>query len=148
MTDNFQDNISDPLDMGGFNYPQRDDGLTKWTLDPSDVISVLELQMLGLKMEGNQIVKYRKEPMMSREGIARIIFLLQSHINKNNVLGRLKKEETYKIVRKCCNTINELMFINRKQWGLSREDWKLLNVVIPHQIFIFLTRPIDGAEQK
>ena len=136
------------IDMGGYSYPTPEEGLTRWTLDPGDVIQMLELQMLGLKVSGNEIVKFRENQMMNKDGISRIIMILDSHINKNNVLGHIMREEAYKLVKKVAIECNKLMFINRKRWGLSREDWQLLNLIIPNQVFMFLTRPIDGRERR
>ncbi len=137
----------DEFDLSTYAHQQQVDSLTKWTLNPHDVLENLEMQMRGLKVQNKQLVSYRA-PMMNDEGIGRVIMVLDGLINKNNVLGNIQKEEAYKIVRKVSTECNAMFFVNRKTWALSRTDWKVLNMLIQNQVFLFLTRPVGGSERR
>ena len=142
-----QQYFDDELDLSNYVHSQQGESLTKWTLDPNDVLDVLEMQMRGLKLQGKELIRYR-DPMMSDEGIGRVIMVLDGLINKNNVLGNIMREDAYLIVRKAGRETNAMFFVNRKKWNLSRTDWKLLNVLIQTQVFMFLTRPVGGSERS
>lgn len=149
-----------PQDSGGFESPgqnydfnviaqqnQAQEQTIRWSIEPREVLGEIELQLRGIEYkEGQGMVQFRKA-LLNKQGIGSLMILLRSHLNHNNALADLTRQEVMKISMDVAHEVNNQLFLNRKHWELRPEDWSLLNIIVEDQVFAFFTRAIDGKER-
>lgn len=138
----------DGIDFGLIAQQQQAHEQTiRWQIEPAQVLKEIEEQLRGLEyVEGKGVIQFRK-PLLNKTGIGGLMILLRSHLNHNNALSVLKREEVLNIAKGCATVVNDQLYINRHHWDVRPEDWMLINNIVEDQIFAFFTRAIEGGER-
>lgn len=129
-------------------YGDQEQDNLKWQLDPREVLDDLERQLRGIEyIDGKGLVRFRR-PLVNKMGIGMIKVCLRAHLSPSNVLSVIKRENAYDLTKDCLLELNNLIFQDGDiRWGLRDEDWPFVIMIIGTQVFLFLTRAIDGGER-
>ena len=94
-------------------------------------------------------VKRKKNttPICNKEGIERIVSLVEKVINNHSVQGNKNREEYSKLMLDFSQDLDEQLFANRLNWAMSVGDTSIMVDWLAGLIDLFLSRTIDNKER-
>jgi hypothetical protein len=128
--------------------PQED--FFKFRIDGTDIIEELRHQLNG------EVYNFQKEcyekkfqSWINENGINRILQIVYScGVNKNVILGNLKKEEIQYKCGMLKKKLAQLIVHRYKDYGIEREMRSILITIVINQVHSALSRSESGRESK
>jgi len=140
---------SNNFDSYGDNEVESDN--SRWELDPDDVFNRIEhlLRSERISRDGSKWIKVQKvPPLLNERGIFIVMRECNTVINKNSVLGNITRDDLKLLMkRKIKNLIYVLAFYH-KEFAIDKYNLDSILNLIEEQVYMFLTRPVDGIERR
>jgi hypothetical protein len=135
----------------GVQQQQKAD-LTRWQLDPRDILEEIEHKLkgeivMGVDAEGNDIYGKKGEPLMNDEGINAIITLISARISKVIILSNLTEEDISKIMIAFSNELISLFFMKYKEFQIDEAYMSSITNYIEDIVYATLNRALKGGER-
>lgn len=127
---------------------------SRWELETEDQLVNFEQTLRGKKKASDgkkwiPIVKGDKfRPLMNDYGITSLLGLLRMLFQKHNALGHIDKHYLNIAIIDIMDVVIDNLAMNRVTWEVEKTNLDLIRSLFEHQVYIFLTRSVDGAEKK
>lgn len=131
----------------------KDETLTKYQLNPAEIIEKLEHDMKGEIMivdYEKQVVKWesRGKKLMNDDGVKMVITIVGSHIDRNTLLSTLEKNEIVFAMRSLHKHLVLHFGSKYKDYEIDKNDLTPIIDIITNKIWFALKRAEDGAEKN
>jgi len=125
--------------MPSINPMQQFPELTKWTLDPYQILMELQHDLRGEIWDIQQSKWVQAgEKLLNDKGINTIIALCKTIINKNAFLSNLNEEEINFIVLDLANDLTISLFVNSDEWELESEKGYQNLIIDKVRVYMYL----------
>ena len=127
---------------------------SRWELETEEQLVHFEQTLRGRKKshDGKKwipIVKGDKfRPLMNDIGITSLLGLLRMLFQKHNALGHIDKHYLNVAIIDIMDVVIDNLAMNRTSWEVAKTNLDLIRSLFEHQVYIFLTRSVDGAEKR
>ena len=101
--------------------------------NPVHVLEEVELKLGGFRQEYDGTFKKVSEPLMNKNGINRMLFLLSSIVNQNTILSHLEQEEIGRLIIQVSNDVIDDLVLNWKEYDIK--DKILLDHIVDAVLF-------------
>ena len=137
-----------PYAAGMFEQHQQQQAILVAQTDPKRIIKDIIFRLQGIEeMDDGQRVQIA-EPMLNKEGIENIRFLLHSHINDNVRLSRLEASDIANRMKILGDDLVISLALNYHKWGIKKETHRDdINNAVLCNIFDVLKRA-EGQNEK
>lgn len=135
-------------------YPALEGDNSRWELETEEQLVNFEQTLRGKKkaLDGKSWVPIVKgdlfRPMINDVGIASLLGMLRMLFQKHNALGHIDNERLNTIMRDVMSEVVNVLALNRGRWVIDKKELGVLRTMLEHQIYIFLTRSVDGHEKN
>jgi hypothetical protein len=128
----------------------------KYRLDNSDMLRDIELYLRSAKVVGKELADgtYAEEmkqigrPMANEDGIQGIMGYLRIMISPHNVQGNLTWDRYDFLIYEIHVDLATTLMGNRRNWGISIEDYDIILNNIMHTLQLFLSRTVENKERE
>jgi hypothetical protein len=134
-------------ELGGMSFRQPE-GLTKWQLEPSDIIEEIRQLLLGAEWTKKGWVINKESRLMNEKGINRFITILRAHLSKIISLSDLNDLEINRVARDCRIAVIREIFYHEKEFGIDKAMRDTLVEMMDHKVYCFLKQAKDGGMRK
>jgi hypothetical protein len=133
------------------SYLQQNPELTKWTLDPNEILCDLQHDLRGEMFDKSQRRWIQVgDKLLNDKGINTIISHCKTIINKNAFLSNLDDAYIHEIVLDLTNNLTVLMSVNYDDWGIDPSKAYMSQIIEKTRVYIFLglRRALNESEKK
>jgi hypothetical protein len=128
----------------------------KYRLDNNDVLRDIELYLRSAKIEGTEDKdgKYTERmlsvgrPLANEEGIQGIMGYLKIMLSPHNVQGNMTWDRYDHLIFEIHTDLATVIMAERKNWGISIEDYDFIVNSIMHTLQLFISRTVDNKERE
>lgn len=126
----------------------QNDGLTKWQLEPSDVIEELEHYMRGdvWTEKGWKVIKDRR--FMNDMGINRFLTIIRGHLSKIISMSELNDKEINRICYECRQAVIDEIYCHEKKFEIEKSTKDTLVMNIDHIVYCFIKQAKNGGLRR
>lgn len=96
--------------------------------NPSHVLEDIKLKLQGYRERYDGSYEQISEPLMNKEGIGRMLFILSSVVSQNTILSHLETHEIGRLIIQISDDIIDDLVINWRQYGIR--DKMLLDHIV------------------
>jgi len=127
---------------------------SRWELETEEQLVHFEQTLRGRKKssDGSKWIPIIKgdsfRPLMNDRGITSMLGLLRMLFQKHNALGHIDKHYLNIAIIDIMDVVIDNLAMNRKSWAVDRTNLDLIRSLFEHQVYIFLTRSVEGAEKR
>lgn len=128
----------------------------KYRLDTGDMLRDIELYLRSAKLVDKEsddgkftteIVQIGR-PIANEEGVQGIMGYLRMMIGPHNVQGNMTWDRYDMLIFEINIDLAESLMANRRNWGISIEDYNIILNSIMHTLQLFLSRTVDNKERE
>lgn len=151
--DDYSEKVSAPLSNNSYDYGDNevDSDNSRWELDPDDVFNRIEhlLRSERISRDGSKWMKVPNvPPLLSERGIFIVMRECNTIINKNSVLGNITRDDLKLLMRRKIRNIKNVLGFYYKEFCIDKYNLDSILNLIEEQVYMFLTRPVDGIERR
>ena len=134
--------------------PAMEGDNSRWELETEEQLVHFEQTLRGKKKspDGKKWIPIVKgdsfRPLMNDVGITSMLGLLRMLFQKHNALGHIDKPYLNIAIIDIMDVVIDNLAMNRVAWGVEKTNLDLIRSLFEHQVYIFLTRSVEGAEKK
>lgn len=135
-------------DINSFMAQQQSAELSKWELNPEDLIEKIKHTLAG-EVFDPETKKWEEKGkrLMNDEGIRTIVTFLSAIIDKNTILSNYEKERVFEMCLFLSNTITNKIYINYKNFGIELSDLDLIIEIVMTPIESAFRRAMEQGER-
>jgi hypothetical protein len=133
------------------SYMQQNPELTKWTLDPNEILSDLQHDLRGEMYDKRRRMWIQVgDRLLNDKGINTIISHCKTIINKNAFLSNLDDAYIHEIVLDLTNNLTILLFVNYDGWDIDPAKAYMNQIIEKTRVYMFLglRRALNESEKK
>lgn len=134
--------------MGFMANPNNSENI-KYILNTDDVLKQIEDFLRGVRYD-RQEAQYKQctRPLLNDEGVSEIMRILDIRLSRVYSLSDLTDKEIYNITMVFAETLLDLLYGNRKKFGLEKINIRVMVHEISDSVYVTLKKAKDKGLQQ